>query len=184
MCIAEANFYYLCKTLHRVVRKFFAHDKNYLLEEAQLRLQDRLLTELTEKAKLVYEQINNPLGLNDSFSEKVKAYHPQNLKPLYSCYQNLAGIYRYKFGENQLGFLWDGKDHSEKYAEEWYEAFHIWTDQLCMQIQFVQAVLDLTVFLPDNLQAHMAENRMNAVMLGLFEIKIHKQKGIVEMRVA
>jgi hypothetical protein len=25
---------------------------------------------------------------------------------------------------------------------------------------------------------------MNAVMLGLFEVKIHKQKGIVEMKVA
>ncbi len=167
-----------------MVRKFFPHDKNYLLEETQFRLQDCLLTELIEKAKASYELINNPLGLNDGFSDKIKFYHPQNLKTLYPCYQNMAGIYRYKFGENQLDFLWDGKDHTEKYAEEWSVTFMKWTGKLCMQIQFVQAVLDLTVFLPDNGQVQLAESRMNAVMLGLFELKIHKQKGIVAMKVA
>lgn len=167
-----------------MVRKFFPLDKNYLLEEAQLRLQDSLLSELVDGAKATYQQIHNPLGLNDAFSEKITRYQPQNLKPLHSFYQNLAGIYRYKFGETQLGFLWDGKDHSEKYQDDWECIFRQWTGELCRQIQFVQAVLDLTVFLPQNRQTHLAENRMNAVMLGLFEVRIHKQRGIVEMRVA
>jgi hypothetical protein len=167
-----------------VVRKFFPLDKNYVLEEVQLRLKDRLLTELTEIAKITYQQLHNPLGLNDVFSEKIIAYRLQNLKPLESFYQNLAGIYRYKYGENQLGFLWDGKDHDEKYEEDWSTTFRQWTNQLCNHPQFVQAVLDLTVFLPINRQAHLAENRMNAVMLDLFEVKIHKSKGIVGMKVA
>lgn len=178
------KFCYLCKTLYRVVRKFFPLDKNYVLEETQLRVQDRLLTELIALAKAAYQTTHNPLGLNDSFSEKINRFDPQNLKPLYSFYQNLAGIYRYKYGENQLGFLWDGKDHSEKYREDWSHTFRQWTGRLCHLSQFVQAVLDLSVFLPQNRQAHLAENRMNAVTLGLFEVKIHKSRGIVEMKVA
>ena len=167
-----------------MVRKFFAHDKNYLLEEAQLRAQDYLLTRLIDTSIGMYQQINNPLGLNDVFSEKIASYYPNDLTSLHPFYQNMAGIYRFKFGENQLEFLWDGKDHSEKYLEDWSQTFQQWTGLLCRQIQFVQAVLDLTVFLPDTTHVQMAENRMNAVMLGLFEVKIHKQKGIVEMRVA
>lgn len=167
-----------------MVRKFFPLDKNYLLEESQLRLQDHLLLELTKKAKDTYQWSHNPLGLNDTFSKKIADYIPQSLKPLHPFYQNLAGIYRYKYGEVQLAFLWDGKDHSEKYHEDWSGTFREWTDQLCIRSQFVQAVLDLTVFLPENRAAHLAESRMNAVMLDFFDVKIHKTKGIVEMKVA
>src|SRR5204862_4268115 len=78
---------YLCATQIALVRKFFALDKNYLLEGVQLRLQDRLLVELIERAKTSYEQIHNPLGLDDAFSEKISRYFPKNLQPLYSFYQ-------------------------------------------------------------------------------------------------
>ena len=122
--------------------------------------------------------------MNDAFSDKIARYKVLNLKPLESFYQNLAGVYRYKYGETQLGFLWDGRDHAEKYGDDWESAFLRWTEKLCTHPQFVQAVLDLTVFLPDNRHADLAENRMNAVMLDLFEIKIHKSKGIVKMKVA
>ncbi len=167
-----------------MVRKFFPLDKNYLLEDAQLRMQDCLLSELIECSKAAYQQLHNPLGLNDPFTEKIVDFKLGDLSPLNSFYQNMAGIYRYKFGENQLNFLWDGKDHAQKYQEDWSFTFQQWTKQLCHQAQFVQAVLDLSVFLPENRQAHLAENRMNAVMLGLFDLKFHKQRGIVEMKVA
>ena len=167
-----------------MVRKFFPLDKNYLLEDVQLRTKDCLLMELIECSKAAYQQLHNPLGLNDAFTEKITLFKPGDLTPLNSLYQNLAGIYRYKFGENQLDFLWDGKDHAQKYHEDWSDTFGHWTDKLCHQVQFVQAVLDLSVFLPENRQAPLAENRMNAVMLGLFELKIHKQKGIVAMKIA
>lgn len=166
-----------------MIRKFFPHDKNYLLEAAQLRLQDRLLSDLVEKAKAAYERHNNPLGLNDSFSERIRSSYPRDLGPLLSFYQNLAGIYRFRFGQNQLDFLWDGRAHEEKYEEDWSNAFQDWTSKLCCQTNFVQAVLDLTVFLPAHQQIDMVENRMNAVMLGLFEVRIHKQKGIQELKV-
>lgn len=167
-----------------MIRKFFPLDKNYLLEEAQLSLQDTLLDQLVERVKVQHQAIHNPLGLDDSFTSRLKAYKYKNRKPLYSFYQNLAGVYRYKFGENQLGFVWDGRDHSQIYKEEWTQAFIAWTDQFCAHELFLQAVLDLTVFLPDNRHAHLAESRMNHFVLKHFDVKIHKNRGIVQMNVA
>lgn len=167
-----------------MIRKFFPLDKNYLLEEAQLSLQDILLTRLVEQVKEVYQCIHNPLGLEDEFSLRLKNHHSRTLKPLYNFYQNLAGVYRYKYGENQLTFCWDGRDHQEIYKEEWTAAFQAWTTDFCKHELFIQAVLDLTVFLPDNRHAELAENRMNHFILKHFDVKIHRSRGIVEMKVA
>lgn len=167
-----------------MIRKFFPLDKNYLLEEAQLSLQDNLLRQLINNVKSCYQRVHNPLGLEDDFSLRLKEHHTQNLKPLYTFYQNLAGVYRYKFGENQLTFNWDGRDHMEIYREEWSAAFQQWTNEFCQHELFIQAILDLTVFLPENRHAELAENRMNHFILKHFEVKIHKSRGIVEMEVA
>jgi hypothetical protein len=167
-----------------LVRKFFPLDKNYLLEASQLSLQDELLIQLIEQVKSEFEQRTNPLGLMDAFSLKIKNYQSKNLKPLYNFYQNLAGVYRFKYSDNQLEFVWDGRDHQEKYRADWSAAFVEWVTEFCKQELFVQAVLDLTVFLPDNRHAHLAENRMNNFMLRQFEVKIHKTKGLVAMKVA
>lgn len=167
-----------------MIRKFFPLDKNYLLEMAQLSLQDALLSELVTHASMLYEQRNNPLGLNDTMNCKITGYKPGNLKPLYVFYHNLAGVYRYKFGDNQLEFLWDGTDHQEKYKREWSETFENWTTDFCRSDQFLLAVMDLTVFLPINQKAHLAENRMNLIISQFFELRINKNRGIVEMEVA
>jgi hypothetical protein len=110
-----------------VVRKFFPLDKNYLLEQAQIQAQDTLLTTLLERVKDQYFLRYNPLGLTDSLSIRIDSFRLKNKKPLYPFYENLAGIYRYKFGENQLQFLWDGEEHIEKYKLDWSKAFEEWT---------------------------------------------------------
>jgi hypothetical protein len=167
-----------------LVRKFFPLDKNYLLEEAQLALQEGLLFALIEKVKIAFEQRHNPLGLEDSFCMKVKSYQANSLTPLHNFYQNISAVYRFKYSDNQLEFVWDGREHMEKYREEWIRSFNQWTDEFCRQELFVQAVLDLTVFLPENHHADLAENRMNNFMLKQFEVKMHKTKGLVAMKVA
>lgn len=167
-----------------MVRKFFPLDKNYLLEEAQLALQEKLLVTLLEKVKIAFEQKHNPLGLEDAFCLKVKKYKGTNFKPLHNFYQNIAGVYRFKYSDNQLEFVWDGREHLEKYREEWIKSFNQWVEEFCKQELFVQAVLDLTVFLPENRHADLAENRMNNFMLRQFEVKMHKTKGLVAMKVA
>jgi hypothetical protein len=167
-----------------VVRKFFPLDKNYLLEQAQFQLQDTLLTRLLEKVKDQYFLWYNPLGLEDSLSVRIDKFRLKNKKPLGTFYENLAAVYRYKFGENQLEFLWDGAEHIEKYKSDWAKAFDEWTDRYCGDELFIKAVLDLTVFLPENRNAQLAENRMNHFILQQFEVRIHKQRGILAMKVA
>ncbi|MEQ8364739.1 MAG: hypothetical protein RH948_17830 [Cyclobacteriaceae bacterium] len=167
-----------------MIRKFFPLDKNYLLEEAQLSLQDHLLLSLIEKVKKVYMLQHNPLLIMDELSTKIVAYKPKNIKLLYPFYQNMAAVYRYKYGDNQLEFLWDGTDHIERYGDEWSTSFEKWTTDFCEQHQFLMAVMDLTVFLPLNRKAHLAENRMNSFITQFFDLKIHKNRGIVEMKVA
>ncbi len=167
-----------------MIRKFFPLDKNYLLEEAQLSLQDTLLSQLIDQVKSEFELRTNPLGLLDGFSLKIRGYHCQNLKPLYNFYQNISAVYRFKYSDNQLEFVWDGRDHQEKYKAEWAGIFKEWITEFCKQELFVQAVLDLTVFLPDNRHADLAENRMNNFMLRQFEVRLHKTKGLFAMKVA
>jgi hypothetical protein len=167
-----------------LIRKFFPLDKNYLLEEAQLSLQDELLSQLVELVKQAFEQKINPLGLLDDFGTKIRNYQAHNLKPLHNFYLNISGVYRFKHSDNQLEFAWDGRDHLEKYREEWRTTFLSWVHEFCRQELFVQAVLDLTVFLPQNRHADLAENRMNNFMLRQFEVKFHKSKGLVAMKVA
>lgn len=167
-----------------MIRKFFPLDKNYLLEKAQISLQDSLLLSLVVKVLQIYEIRNNPLGLQDEMNRRIANYRPKNVKPLYGFYHNLAGVYRYKHGENQLEFLWDGNDHIEKYKADWNSAFQKWIDEFCLNEQFLLAVMDLTVFLPLNRKAHLAENRMNAFITQFFELKIHKSRGIIDVKVA
>ena len=167
-----------------MIRKFFPLDKNYLLEEAQLSLQDTLLTQLIDQVKLEFEQRTNPLGLVDGFSSKIKNYQCHNLKPLYNFYQNMAAVYRFKYSDNQLEFVWDGRDNQEKYKADWTSTFAEWINEFSKQELFIQAVLDLTVFLPDNRHADLVENRMNNFMLRQFGVRLHKTKGLAAMKVA
>ncbi len=170
-----------------VLHKFFPLDKNYLLEEAQLSLQDKLLYFLFDRVKEAYELQRNPLGLKDSFTLKIQNYKLLNLQPLEVFYKNLAGVYRYKWGDSQLEFVWDGRDHSEKYQEEWDAFFKKSIALFCNEELFVQAVLDVTVFFPthqDEKQLVLAESRMNTFMLQHFGVKIHKEKGLVKLKVA
>jgi hypothetical protein len=150
-----------------LVKKFFPLDKNYLLEQAQLHCEKSLLQELIALVKSRYESTINPLGLVDSFTAKIRNY------------QSVGGIYRFKHGDNQLQFLWDGNDHHEHYRNEWSKAFMDWTTNFCRHDLFIQAILDLSVFLPENKSAQMIENRMQHFIEKHFEVKFHPKKGLI-----
>jgi predicted DNA-binding protein len=164
---------------HRLIKKFFPLDKNYLLEQAQLRLREKLLLRLVDKVKSVYEYKINPLGLTDAFTLKIRTAIPAHLHLLHNFYDTLAAVYRLKHGDNQLQFLWDGTDHSSHYEEAWSEKFEMWTHGFCQHELFIQAVLDLTIFLSDDQPMHMIENRMNHFVLKHLEVKVHKAKGLM-----
>ncbi|HNR74305.1 MAG TPA: hypothetical protein PKM03_08775, partial [Cyclobacteriaceae bacterium] len=102
-----------------MIRKFFPLDKNYLLEQAQLDSRQHLLVQLVEKVKIIHLLKHNPLGLDDDFTDTIKRFQLKNSKPLESFYQHLAAVYRFRHGKNQLEFIWDGREHIDKYKSEW-----------------------------------------------------------------
>lgn len=164
-----------------MLRKFFPLDKNYILEEAQLSLEDSLLQYLTDFVKVEYLLRCNPLGIMDEMAEKIQNHNQSDLRHLHEFYVNLMGIFRYtKYADNQLEFLFDCTDDFTKYQREWSEQFKAWTKEFCKHHSFLRAVLDLTVFYPADSPVLMVDNRMNAFITQHFNIRIHPQKGILK----
>lgn len=162
-----------------MIKKFFPLDKNYLLEQAQLKCRETLLMALIEQSKSAYEQKINPLGLVDSFTAKIRNTEPKNLPLLFNLYDQLAAIYRFKFGDNQLEFLWDGTDHLNYYKQSWTSRFQEWTQAFCQHELFIQTILDLTVFLSAEDLPQLWESRLNHFIAKHLEVKFHKTKGIL-----
>lgn len=162
-----------------MVKKFFPLDKNYLLEQAQLQLRGSLLSLLVQRAKSAYESNINPLGLVDSFTEKIRNTKPKNIALLFGLYDNLAAIYRFKFGNNQLQFLWDGTDHLSYYKQSWTNCFEAWSNNFCRHELFIQTILDVTIFLSEEDVPQLWENRLNHFITKHLEVKFHKSKGIL-----
>jgi hypothetical protein len=162
-----------------VLRKFFPLDKNYILEEAQLSLEYSLLTYLVDYVKVEYLLRSNPLGMMDAMATKIHEHQHSDFRHLHDFYLNLMGIFRYKFyGDNQLEFIFEGKDAFRQYQEEWTRQFKDWTKDFCKGNNFLRAVLDLTVFYPSDSPVLMVDNRMQAFISQYFEVRIHPQKGI------
>lgn len=163
-----------------MLRKFFPLDKNYVLEEAQLSLESSLLQYLVDFVKVEYLMRSNPLGMMDAMATKIHEHDNADFRHLHEFYLNLMGVFRYKFyGDNQLEFIFEGKDDYKKYQEEWSRQFKSWTKAFCRHHNFLRAVLDLTVFYPSDSPVLMVDNRMNAFISQYFEVKIHPQKGII-----
>jgi hypothetical protein len=168
-----------------VLRKFFPRDKNYILEEAQLSLQQELLQYLVDFVRVEYLLRSNPLGISDDTSKRIELHTSTEFSHLDEFYLNLAGVYRFThYSDNQLQFIFDGRDDSIKYREEWSVAFKKWVKDFCKHDTFIRAVLELTVFYPEDYTPQMAGLRMSAFITRFFDLKIDPQKGIVRTKVA
>lgn len=164
-----------------MVRKFFPLDKNYVLEEAQLSLEPSLLHYLVDFVKVEYLLRSNPLGMMDAAARKIHDHHDADFRHLHEFYLILMGVFRYKFyGDNQLEFIFEGKDAYHLYREQWSRQFKQWTRAFCKDGNFLRAVLDLTVFYPVDSPVLMVDNRMKAFISQYFEVKIDPRKGIVK----
>jgi len=165
-------------------RRFFPFDKNYLLENAQMELKDSLMNQMVEIVKDIYLLRYNPLGLKDKSIEKILSTTDYNFEELSNFYDELAGFYRYKFSSNQLELLFDGKNHHEKYQEDWSEALKKWMIEFSKSKTFLKAVLETSIFYPQNKQSQLAYSRLKNYISDHFGIKIYKHKGIVPMKIA
>jgi hypothetical protein len=168
-----------------VLRKFFPRDKNYVLEEAQLSLENTLLVYLVDYVKVEYLLRSNPLGIADDTSQKIERHSAEEFLHLHEFYVNLAGVYRFTYyGDNQLEFIFDGCNEFQKYSDEWTLMFKKWVKDFCKHENFIRSVLELTVFYPEDYTPQMAGLRMSAFITKFFEVKIDPQKGIVKMKIA
>jgi hypothetical protein len=167
-----------------LIRKFFPLDKNYILEQAQLAARSVLLKQLSAKAAAAWSGNHNPLGLDDDFSRLLSAEPVNGYSALVPFYDLLAGIYRLRSGDNQLQFLWTGADHHEQFAQEWSNAFHFWISEFCRDANFVQAVLDLTWFLPQLERPDFTGARMEHFLLKYFNLRKCRSTGMFDVRVS
>jgi hypothetical protein len=163
-----------------VLKKFFPRDKNYILEQAQLSLEQPLLQYLVDFVKVEYLLRHNPLGIVDETAAKIQHHQSVDFRHLNEFYMNLMGIFRFTFySDNQLEFIFEQRDDFEKYQEEWSIQYKTWVKEFCKHPNFLRAVLDLTVFYPTDSPVLMMDTRMNTFITTFFDVKINPQKGIV-----
>jgi len=177
--LVRFKVYYLCETLVKLVRKFFPLDKNYILEQAQFRSKQYLLSSLYQLAARCWTARQNPMGLQDQLSEKVMNYCSRSLDGLNAYYELTAAVYRFRHGSNQLELIWDGTDTADRYAEEWEHSFLSWSREYCKDPIFFQSILDLTVFLDANKDVRLLSLRMQRFLLSRFELRYSPAKGLI-----
>lgn len=163
-----------------MLRKFFPLDKNYVLEEAQLSLENSLLEYLVDFVKVQYMLQYNSLGLVDETVQRIENHQSKDYTKLRDLYIDLMGIFRFQhYHDNQLEFSFDGREPFDQYCEEWTTEYKKWVRHLCRQKNFIWGVLELTVFYPKEAEARFIGERIQVLIAQFFEIKIHPQKGIL-----
>ena len=165
-------------------RLLFPQDKNYILKEAQENTREALLTELAESVRQTYLQHHNPLGLKDDTIEAICNCAKPVIENLENFYAELAGVYRYKIGSNQLEFIFSGKSHYEKYLDDWREAFEMWTEDFLTSRYFLRAVLEATILAPYERASLLASNRLKVYLSQYFQLKVYKYRGIIPDKAA
>ena len=163
-----------------MLRKFFPRDKNYVLEAAQLSIEKTLMSYLVDFVKVEHLLHHNPLRLMDDAFLKIQNHTTNDTAHLREFYITLAGVFRYLFySDNQLEFPFDGQDDFERYQNQWSATFKSWTKDFCKQDSFRRAVLELTVFYPEDYTPQMVGLRLSAFVTKFFDLKIDSQKGFV-----
>jgi len=117
-------------------------------------------------------------GLTDGFNlENQSIPLPKTWSHLY----NFSKIWRQFIASNtattNLEFVWDGRDHQEKY-QSWSGFYFSRMDRWVLQTElFVQAVLDLHCFLPDNVMPISLKTGWTILSFASWR-KLHKTKGL------
>ncbi|MEP2512660.1 MAG: hypothetical protein ABJH72_25015 [Reichenbachiella sp.] len=156
----------------------FEKDKNVLLKVAQDQIFNDLARHLVEITIHKYSLYFNPLGLVDDTFQQILDYKFGNVEELEGIYENLCVAYRYKYGDNQLEIIWDGKSHEDKYKEEWKETFDRWSNDLTENPAVIKGILQLTVFNETKKNLTFVRNAIKGLINDYFEIKILKKNGI------
>jgi len=164
-----------------MVRRLFPSDKNYLLSEVQASQKGSLLQYLVHFVKQYYLNNYNPLGLIDDTILEIQKEKEFPFESFEEFYHDLAAIYRFKHGEVQLEFLFDGSSHDEKYVNEWINFFKQNIKTYCTNRYFIRAVLDISVFHHHDRVASLAGDRLKYFLNQYYGMKVYKYRGIMEL---
>ena len=164
--------------------KLFTLDKNYLLKEVQIKLRATLLRQLVSDIKDLYLEKFNPLGLLDETIIKLLNTESNDIDYLNSFYYELAGIYRLKFGENQLEFLFDGSSHFIKYEKDWQRRFGKWMHEFSENKHFIRAILEGSYLHAEERNRKNIQIRLKLFLEQHFHLRVYKYRGIRKLRSA
>ena len=164
-----------------MIRRLFPSDKNYILSEVQDAQKESLLKYLVGFVKQYYLQNYNPLGLVDDTILEIKKDKKFPLEAFDEFYHDLAAIFRFKHGEVQLEFLFDGITHYDKYKRDWERYFKQSIHSYCANRFFIRAVLDIAVFHHHDRVALLAGDRLKYFLSNYFGMKVYKYRGIMSV---
>ena len=158
-------------------QKLFPLDKNHLFRQAQSNMEEPLLEVMVEELKRSYTLSYNPLELVDDTYRQIlmnKEYPKDRIKIIY---EQLCGTYRYQHPNNQLELLFDGRDHLEKYQDDWQDLFVQWLRELGKHESYIKTMLRMTLLYDTESRAEFSENRCKSFINGYFGVKVIKRKG-------
>ncbi|KEO72124.1 hypothetical protein [Anditalea andensis] len=167
-----------------MIEKIFPLDKNYILRQAQSDLEESLIEMMVLELKHAYTVLFNPLGLRDNTYCQIIDTVEFPREWVKVIYQQLCGIYRFKYGSNQLEFLFDGRSHFDKYKEDWTVCLENWTRELGQHEPYVKTMLRITVLYDTPSRADFAENRCKSFINDHFRLKIIKRRGELKLKSA
>jgi alpha-amylase/alpha-mannosidase (GH57 family) len=165
-----------------MIQKLFPLDKNYILRQSQTALEEEMLLFMVDELKKSYTTLFNPLQLVDETYAKILNTHTFPKERLQLIYRQLSGVYRFKYGSNQLEFLFDGRSHFEKYQDDWRAQLKIWCEQMGTHELYVKAVLRMTVLYDTESRAQWAENQCKSFINDFFDLKIIKRRGELRLK--
>lgn len=147
--------------------------------QAQEDMRKALLKGMVDMVKKNYEAYYNPLGLVDDTILQIRQSKRYPVEPFLDFYHDLSVIYRYKFGEIQLEFIWDGRSHYQKYCDDWQAYFIQSVNELCQSESFIKVVLAISVFMKPGTRDKLVKARLKNLLTQRYDLKISKQKGLI-----
>jgi hypothetical protein len=166
-----------------MIKRLFPSDKNYILSQVQDDQKESLLKYLVKHVKKYYLENHNPLGLVDDTILEIQKEKDYPLEAFDEFYHDLAALYRFKHGEVQLEFLFDGTTHYEKYKKDWKIFFRQNLYAYCLTRYFIRAVLDISVFHHLDRVAFLAGERLKYYLTQYYGMKVYKYRGIMKVAV-
>ncbi|MDN3687807.1 hypothetical protein [Cyclobacterium jeungdonense] len=160
-----------------MAKKLFPLDKNYILQQAQLGIEKEMLGLMVAEVKNSFTLLFNPLELQDDTYLQILQQLDFPVDHLTVIYRQLAGIYRFRNGSNQLELLFDGRSHFEKYQDDWSLCLKDWLRRLGQQEAYVKTMLRMTLLYDSPSRAVFAENRCKSLINEHFGLSIVKRKG-------